>query len=279
MIEKLIRQQEFNIVHLEFLLLKKSVPGVTGIAEDRCSTSSIKELSKLIAKGMSWDLTKALIKHGTIPDVAAIEASMQFKNPKKTLFIAEKVQGNVPCNRLLSLAISKKWHGSFVNYCINKGGKFSPKDIWHVLTWENNTILETVLNNGGNADEKDKGQTPLNFLLKSNSFEKVLILLKHNADTSTVDIRGLVDSMKDGVNDCSMKVLSEIICSKSKLMSIIDELNRALTIALKRKQYELAVLLIKSGADIAYACITDKSTTPVHVATTIALHVKGKTIL
>jgi len=285
MIKQLIYQPEFNILHLGVLFLKKcEIPIPGGIAVDKCSTLCIKTLSAYMKQGMSLDLVKALIKHGTVPDVAAIEASMQYNKPKQTLSIAEKIKETVPYDHLLSLAISMEWHGQFVDYCISQGGKFSHNDIWSLLKWKNDSkiesMLEKVLKNGGSGDVKDKkGDLPLNFLLKNNMFTKVLVLLKHGADTSTVDISDLIEKimkLKIGTTDCSTKVLAGIIESKSKRMDIKDELNRSITIVFKNKQYELAALLIEYGANITSITDHDKSTTPVHVATTIALHVKGK---
>ena len=286
MIQQLICQPEFNILHLGVLLLEKyGIPILGGFAVDKCSTFCIKNISAYMKQGMSWDLVEALIKHGTVPDVAAIEISMQYNRPKATLFIAENVKETVPYDHLLSLTISMEWHGQFVKYCINQGGKFSPNDIWSVLRWENDSkaesMLEKILKNGGSADVKDiKGHLPLNFLLDNNMFTKVLILLNHGADTSTVDISGLIKKLiKLETTDCSTMVLNGIIKSKSKKMDIKDELNRSLTIVFKNKCYDLAALLIECGADITYIADHDKSTTPVHVATIIALYVKGKKLL
>ena len=243
MIQQLICQPEFNILHLGVLLLEKcGIPIPGGFAVDKCCTFCIKSISAYMKQGMSWDLVQALIKHGTVPDVAAIEISMQYNKPKATLFIAENIKETVPYDHFLSLAISMEWHGQFVNYCISQGGRFSPNDIWSVLRWENDSkaesMLEKILKNGGSADVKDiKGCLPLNFLLDNNMFTKVLILLKHGADTSTVDISGLI-----------------------------------------KKLIKLA-LLIECGADITCIADHDKSTTPVHVATIIALYVKGKKLL
>ena len=289
MIQQLICQPEFNIVHLGVLLLENCVtpiPGMKwGIAVNRCSTSCIKDLSVLMKQGMRWELVEALIKHGTVPDAAAIEVSMyQYNKPKAALFIAKKVKDSVQYDHLLSLAISKEWYGSFIKYCISKGGKFSYNDLWSVLRWKNDSkvesMLEKILKNGGSADVKDdKGQLPLTVLLKKNMFTKVLILLEYGADTSTVDISDLIKKLiklKTGTNNCSTKVLNSILKNKSKLMNIKDELNQSLTIAFKNKQYELAALLIEYGADITHITDHDKSTTPVHVATIIALYVKGK---
>ena len=286
MLEKLICQPQFNFIHLEVLLLKQCsipIPNIKcGIAIQKCSTFCIKELSALMKLGLQWNLVVALINHGTVPDEAAIEVSIHIYNKSvSTLFIAEKVLGVVQYDHLLSLAISKEWHGQFVNYCISQGGKFSPNDIWSVLKWKDDSkiksLFKKLLKNGGSVNVKNsKGQCPLNFLLENNMFTRVLILLKYNADTSAVDITNLITKLiklKAGVTDYSIKALKGIIECKGTIADIKDELNASLTVAFKSEHYELAALLIEYGADITH--ITDKSTTPVHVATTITLHIKG----
>ncbi|XP_065902411.1 uncharacterized protein [Dysidea avara] len=168
MLEKLICQPQFNFIHLEVLLLKQCsipIPNIKcGIAIQKCSTFCIKELSALMKLGLQWNLVVALINHGTVPDEAAIEVSIHIYNKSvSTLFIAEKVLGVVQYDHLLSLAISKEWHGQFVNYCISQGGKFSPNDIWSVLKWKDDSkiksLFKKLLKNGGSVNVKNsKGQ-------------------------------------------------------------------------------------------------------------------------
>ena len=283
MLKELMSQKQFNVIYLEILLLKKCCEPTLecGMAIQKCSTSCIKDLSALMKLKIQWNLVEALINHGTVPDEASIEVSMHmYKKPESTLFIAKRVDGVVQYSQLLSLAVSMEWHGVFVRHCISRGGKFSPDDIWSVLKWKDDSkaksMLKVLLKNGGVANTKnDKGQYPLNFLLEKNMFAKALILLKHNVDASTVDVRDLIRKViKLKATDSSIKALKCVIECKERNRDIKDELNASLAIAYKDEQYELTALLIEYGADISQ--IADKFTTPVHVATTIALHVKGK---
>ena len=124
--------------------------------------------------------------------------------------------------------------------------------------------------------KNDKGQLPLDFLLQQGMFKSALTLLELKIDTSGIDIIGTMKSVKkyDADRHPIIKILGGIIENKKQPPDLLkQELTSALKYAFTNNKYDVAAMLINHGADIS-SCV-DKSTTIVHVATKIVLHVDG----
>ena len=285
-IEKLITFPEFKILHLEVLLLKcKALPDIqTGMAKNKCSTTCIKELSKLMMH-MKWKLVETLIEHGTLPDINCVDiAATQYGEDRAFYLIQciEKVKNNKICyDNFLSMAIHKNWSDRFMHHCLEQGAKFTAKDIWTVLQWaddatKRNLLISMVSQNRAMDVQNDKGQFPLDVLLEQGMFNSALALLELNLDTSGIDIIKTIQVLKkyDVKKYPIIKILDGIIKNKKSTPDHKQELNSALRHAFKNNQYDIALVLINHGAGIN-SCV-DKSTTVVHVATKIVLHLDGK---
>ena len=286
-IEILITLREFRVIHLEVLLLPKALPKLkTGMAINKCSTACIKNLSEIMMQ-TGWKLVKALIKHGTVPDIKCIEVAIEKYDEDRTLYltqcIEEKTKHNDICyNNLLSKAIiCKKWNDRFVHHCLKQGAKFAAEDVWTVLKWPNDSrkynLLKLIVSQDGAMDiQNDKGQLPLDFLLEQEMFKVALILLEFKIDTSGIDIIKTIKLVKmyDANRHPIFKILNGIIENKKQPPDLLkQELINALKYAVTKKRFDVAAMLIDHGVDIS-SCI-EKSTTVVHVATKIALHVNG----
>ena len=287
-IEKLITFPEFRVVQLEVLLLCKckALPNLkTGMAINKCSTACIKELSKLMTH-MKWKLVETLIEHGTIPDIKCVDIAVKQYGEDRTFYLIqhiEKAKNNEICyNNFLSTAIHKKWSNKFIHHCLERGAKFAAKDIWTVLQWadddstKHNLLILMVSQDGAMNIQSDKGQFPLDVLLEQQMFNSVLTLLGLNLDTSGIDIIKTVETLKkyDVKKHPTMKILGGIIKNKKITPGKNRDLNSALQYAFTNNQYDVAFVLIDHGADIN-SCV-GKSTTVVHVATKIVLHLDGK---
>ena len=287
----------FEIIHLEVLLLHKckGFPNSikTGMAVGKCSTVCIKELSKFMILTKEWKLVETLIEHGTIPDVKCIETAIEQYTEQRTLFLtqeiekaqqAEKADYNIGYDRLLSMAIHKKWCGKFVQHCLKKGAKFAAKDIWAILQWKSNSekyiLFESIVAQDGAVDvQNDKGQSPLDFLLEQGMFHCALTLLKFNIDTSRVDLINAIKTLKkyDTSKHSIITLLNGIVKNKRLPPDLLEkELISAFKCAFSNNRYDMAVVLINHGLNINL-CV-EKSTTVVHIATKIALHMKGSII-
>ena len=287
-IEKLITFPEFKVIHLEILFLHKceAVPSVktTGMAVKKCSTACIKELSEIMKQTKEWKLIKALIEHGTIPDIRCIEVATKQFNENVAFFIVQAVEKDnhkICYDSLLSVAIDNKWNGEFVDHCLKQGAKFTAKDIFAVLQWKNepskNRLLELMVFQEGAMDQRNhKGQLPLDFLLEQGMFNCTLTLLEFNMDTSANNIINTIKMLKkyDTNKHPILKILCKIIRNKKNVHDLKQELASALKHAFSNKQYDVAALLIDHGADTAL-CVENSTTTVVHVATKIVLHTKG----
>ena len=286
-IEKLITFPEFRVVQLEVLLLCKckALPNLkTGMAINKCSTACIKELSKLMEQNMEWKLVETLIEHGTVPDIKCIDIAVEKHDEHKTFFLIQQIekttQNKVCYDNLLSIAVHKKWSDRFVDYCLKKGSKFAAKDIWTVLRWADDStkrnLLKLMMSQDGAMDiQNSKGQLPLDFLLEQGMFNGALTLLKLNLDTSGIEIIKTIKTLKKyDVNKYPIiTILDKVIENKINAPGHKQELNSALIYTFTNNQYDIAFVLIDRGADIN-TCV-DKSTTVVHVATKIVLHLDG----
>lgn len=285
-IEKLITFPEFTALHLEVLLLHqcKALPGLkTGMAVNKCSTACIKELSKLMMQTKEWKLVKTLIEHGTVPDIKCIEIAIEQYGEERTLYLThqvEKANHNICYDSLLSLAVCKKWNDKFVHHCLKQGAKFNPRDVWSVLKWTNDcrkqNLLKLMVSQDGAMDvQNDKEQLPLDFLLEQGMFNGALTLLELKIDTGKIDIIKTIKTLKkyNKSGHLIIKILNGIIENKKNAPNLTQDLTLALKYALANSMYDVAAILINHGADIK-ACV-DKSTTVVHIATKIVLHVDG----
>ena len=229
---------------------------------------------------------EALVEHGTVPDIKCIEVATEKYGEDRTLFLTHCIEektkhNNIRYNGLLSKAICKKWNDRFVRHCLKQGAKFAEEDVWTVLKWPNDSrkydLLKLIVSQDGAMDiQNDKGQRPLDFLLEQGMFTVALNLLEFKIDTSGIDIIKTIKSVKkyDANKHPIFKILYGIIENKKQPPEIlIQELTSALKYAFTNKRYDVAVMLIDHGADIS-SCV-EKSTTIVHVATKIALHVNG----
>lgn len=289
-IEKLITYPEFGVIHLEVLLLQKceALPNLkTGMAINKCSTACIKELSKLMIIKMEWKLVETLIEHGTVPDIKCIEIAIEQYGENRTLYLThqvEKSNRNKICyDNLLSLAICKKWCGKFVDYCLKQGAKFSDKDTWTVLKWRKDStkqiLLKQIMSQDGAMNvQNNEGQLPLEFFLEQGMINDALALLKFSLDTSKIDIvKTIKGFQKYDVSEHLIKILNGIIKNKKNvpIPDLKHELNHALKYAFTNKQYKVALVLINHGADINSFVVDKSTTTAVHVATEIVLHLDG----
>ena len=285
-IEKLITFPEFKVLHLEVLLLNrcKTLPDIkTGMAKNKCSTACIKELSKPMMC-MKWKLVETLIEHGTVPDINCIYiAATQYGEDRAFFLIQciEKVKDNKICyDNFLSMAIHKKWSDRFIRHCLERGAKFAAKDIWTVLQWpddatKHNLLILMASQNGAMDVQNDEGQFPLDVLLQQEMFNNALTLLEFNLDTSRIDIIKKIEALKkyDDKKYPIIEILDRIIKNRKNAPGHKQELDSALQYAFTNNQYDVVLVLINHGADIN-ACV-DKSTTVVHVATKIVLHLDG----
>ena len=193
--------------------------------------------------------------------------------------IEEKTKHNNICyNNLLSKAICKKWNDRFVHHCLKRGAKFTPKDVWTVLKWPHDSrkqnLLKSIVSQDGAMDiQNDKGELLLDFLLEQGWFKDALTLLEFKIDTSGIDIVKTMESVKK-YDAPIIEILNGIIANKKQPSDLLkQELTSALKYAFINNKYDVAAMLIDHGADIS-SCV-EKSTTAVHVATKIALHVNG----
>lgn len=288
--EKLVTfpDDEFKAIHLEILFLEKckARPNLkTGMALNKCSTACIKKLSKIMLQTKEWKLVETLIAHGTVPDLKCIENAIEKYDEDKALFLTQEVEkdkhNNICYDHLLSMAIDKKWHDKFVQHCLKQGGKFAPKDVWGILHWKNDPVkdilLKQMVSQDGAMDvQNQKGQIPLHFLLEQGMFTCALTLLKFKIDTSKINMIEIIKTLKkhNANKHPIITMLCEIIKNKKTSPDLLEEeLTFAFRYAFNDERYEMAVVLIDYGADIN-SCVDD-STTIVHVATEIVLHVKG----
>ena len=283
---------KLEVIYLEILLLRKckALPNLkTGMAIDKCSTACIKKLSKLMKQtNLEWKLVEALIKHGTIPDVGCIEIAMERYTEDRTFYLMQQVekQGNqnICYDSHLSLAICKKWNDKFVSHCLKQGAQFTANNVWTVLQWKNSpakdNLLKLMVSQDGVMDmQNGKGQLPLEFLLEQGKYQGALKLLEFNIDTSGIDIIKIVKILRKCTADKRpTEILSKVIQNKKNDPDILkQELTAALKYTYENNRYHEVAVLIDYGADIS-SCV-EESTTIVHVATKIVLHVDGKYVI
>ena len=240
-IEKLITLPEFAVIHLEVLLLRKckAIPDLkeTGMAINKCSTVCIKELSKLMIQTNEWKLIKALIEHGTVPDIKCIEISIERYNEDRALFLTqqiEKAKHTICYDKLLCLAVYKAWNGKFVQHCLEKGAKFADKDIlWTMLQWKNKSTKDIMLNQLVSQDKamdarNDSGQSPLDFLLEKGMLKDALAMLKLDIDAHKTDIIKTIKTLEkcDTNRGHIIEILCGIIQNKKKALNYMIPVNR-----------------------------------------------------
>ena len=288
-IQKLTSSPEFKTIYLEVLLLRKckTMPNLkTGMAINKCSTACIKELSKLMVQSKEWELVEALIKHGTIPDVGCIETAMEQYTEDNALYLMQQVEKidnhNICYNSFLSSAINKQWIDKFVGHCLKQGAQFTTEHVWTVLQqWKNcpekDKLLKLMVSQGELMNMKNDKlqQLPLEFLLEQGRYKVALTLLEFNIDTSKIDIIKTINILKKCTADKHpIEMLCKVIENKKNDPVLKVELTAALKYAYENDRYVEAAVLIDHGADIS-SCV-EKSTTVVHVAAKIVLHVDGK---
>ena len=234
---------------------------------------------------LEWKLVEALIKHGTIPDVECIEIAMERYTEDRTFYLMQQVekQGNqnICYDSHLSLAICKKWNDKFVSHCLKQGAQFTAKNVWTVLQWKNShakdNLLKLMVSQDGVMDVRNyKEQLPLEFLLEQGRYKGALTLLEFNIDTSGIDIVKIIKILKTYTADKNpTEILCKIIKNKKNDPDVLkQELTAALKYAYENNRYDVAAMLTNHGANIS-SCV-EESTTVVHVATKIVLHVDGK---
>ena len=256
----------------------------TGMAINKCSTACIKEFSKFMIQTKEWELVEALIEHGTVLDIGCIKTAMEWYTEDNALYLMQQVEkiGNhqICYNSFLSSAICKQWNDKFVSHCLKQGAQFTAKQLWSVLQWKNSPakdkLLKLMVSQDGLINVRNKGQLPLEFLLEQGRYKGALTLLEFNIDTSGIDIIKTIIVLKKYTADKHpIEILCKIIENKKNNPDVLkQELTAALKYAYENDRYEEAAVLIDQGADI-YSCV-EESTTVVHIATKIVLHVNGK---
>ena len=164
---------------------------------------------------------------------------------------------------------------------IDHGADINSKLVWTVLQWKNcpekDKLLKLMVPRGELMNTRnDKKQLPLEFLLEQGKYKGALTLLEFNLDTSEINIIKTIKTLKKFTADKDpIDILCKIIENKKNDPDDLKvELMTALKYAYENERYAEAAVLIDHGADIS-SCV-EESTTVVHVATKIVLHVDGK---
>ena len=262
--ESLNMRNDKGQLPLEFLLEQGKYEGALTLLEFNLDTSEIDIIKTIIIlnkctadKHPIEILCKIIENKKNDPDVLKVELTAALKYAYKNERYAEAA------------------------VLIDHGAGINSELVWTVLQWKNcpekDKLLKLMVSQGESINiRNDKGQLPLEFLLEHGKYKGALTLLEFNLDTSEIDIIKTIIILKKYTDDKHpIEILCKIIENKKNDPDVLKvELTAALKYAYKNDRYTEAAVLIDHGADIN-SCV-EKSTTVVHVATKIALHVHGK---